>query len=710
MKTPNIQFDRRSFIKVTASVGGGMMVGLSWTASAADVDEYLPLDPITFNAFVKISPDGVITLMSPNPEVGQNIKTAMPMLVAEELDCDWNKVVVEQAGLDSNKYNRQVAGGSGSIPASWKPLRTAGATARLMLINAAAKRWNVKPEECTTESGVVLHKASGKKATYGELATEAATMEVPKDVQLKAIKDFKIIGKSFKAVDNKKVFTGKQEFGLDFKREGMLYGVVARPPAFGMKIKSVNDTRAKSMSGIKQVIRFGNKVAVLGNSTWEVLKARERLSIEWEVDTKLESTADHDAKMKELLGKPVEKPQRKDGDALAKFEGASKIIEATYEGPFLPHAPMEPMNFFAHVKEDSAELIGPTQNPAPARKAAAQATGLPEEKISVMMTRMGGGFGRRLNSDFVAEVAEVSKLAKAPVKIIWTREDDMTGGIYRPACHYTYRAALDAQGNIIGFHARGAGLNVGNPLREHNFPAGALTDYLAEGHNHQSNVTTGPWRAPVHNFLGFAEQSFLDEIAVASGKDPVQMRLDLLTQAEKAPVGDIRYKIDRFKSVIELAAKKANWGKAPAGVFQGFSAYFSFNTYVAQVVEVTLEAGQPKIKRVICAVDCGVVVNPSHAKNQIEGGVVDGLGHAMYGQLTFKDGAPEQNNFDTYRIIRMADAPPVEVHFVENELDPTGLGEPTLPPIAGALGNAIFRATGIRLRKQPFSLNGVKNA
>lgn len=710
MKTPNIQFDRRSFIKVTASVGGGMMVGLSWTASAADVDEYLPLDPITFNAFVKISPDGVITLMSPNPEVGQNIKTAMPMLVAEELDCDWNKVVVEQAGLDSNKYTRQVAGGSGSIPASWKPLRTAGATARLMLINAAAKRWNVKPEECTTDNGVVLHKASGKKATYGELATEAATMEVPKDVQLKAIKDFKIIGKSFKAVDNKKVFTGKQEFGLDFKREGMLYGVVARPPAFGMKIKSVNDTRAKSMSGIKQVIRFGNKVAVLGNSTWEVLKARERLSIEWEVDTKLESTADHDAKMQELLGKPVEKPQRKDGDALAKFEGASKVIEATYEGPFLPHAPMEPMNFFAHVKEDSAELIGPTQNPAPARKAAAQATGLPEEKISVMMTRMGGGFGRRLNSDFVAEVAEVSKLAKAPVKIIWTREDDMTGGIYRPACHYTYRAALDAQGNIIGFHARGAGLNVGNPLREHNFPAGALTDYLAEGHNHQSNVTTGPWRAPVHNFLGFAEQSFLDEIAVASGKDPVQMRLDLLTQAEKSPVGDVRYKIDRFKSVIELAAKKANWGKAPAGVFQGFSAYFSFNTYVAQVVEITLEAGQPKIKRVVCAVDCGVVVNPSHAKNQIEGGVVDGLGHAMYGQLTFKDGAPEQNNFDTYRIIRMADAPPVEVHFVENELDPTGLGEPTLPPIAGALGNAIFRATGMRLRKQPFSLNGVKNA
>ncbi|AEE50338.1 xanthine dehydrogenase family protein molybdopterin-binding subunit [Haliscomenobacter hydrossis] len=710
MSTPNIHFDRRSFLKVSATAGGGMLVGLSWTASAAELDEALPADPIAFNAFVKISPDGVITLMSPNPEVGQNIKTAMPMLVAEELDCDWTKVRVEQAGLDSTKYTRQVAGGSGSIPASWKPLRTAGATARQMLINAAAKRWSVSPAECSTDMGVVMHKASGKKATYGELATEAAAMEVPKDVSLKAVKDFKIIGKSLKAVDNKKVFNGKQEFGFDFKREGMLYCVVAHPPAFGMKIKTLNDTRAKSMPGIAQVLRFGNKVAVLGKSTWEVLKARERLSIEWEVDTKLESTADHDAKMAELLTKPLEKPQRKDGDALAKFEGAHKVLESTFEGPFLPHAPMEPMNFFAHVKEDSAELIGSTQNPSSALRAAAQVTGLPENKISVMMTRMGGGFGRRLNSDFVSEAVEISKLAKAPVKLMWTREDDMTGGIYRPAAHYLYRAALDAQGNIIGFHARGAGLNVGNPLRENNFPAGALTDYLAEGHNFQSNITTGPWRAPVHNFLAFAEQSFLDEIAIATGKDPVQMRLDLLAQAEKSPVGTVPYKIDRFRNTIELAAKKANWGKAPAGVFQGFSAYFSFNTYVAQVVEVTVEAGQPKIKRVVCAIDCGIVVNPEHARNQIEGGMVDGIGHAMFGQLTFKDGAPEQSNFDTYRIIRMADTPPIEVHFVENELDPTGLGEPTLPPISAALGNAIFRATGIRLRKQPFSQNGIKNA
>lgn len=709
MSNSSIQFDRRSFLKVTATTGGGMMLGLSWAASAAEVAEAPFMEAMTFNAFVKISPEGVITIMSPNPECGQNIKTAMPMLVAEELDCDWSKVVVEQAGLDGTKYTRQVAGGSGSTPASWKPLRTAGATARQMLINAAAKRWSVNASECTTNNGVVLHTASGKKATYGELAAEAAKMEVPKDVPLKAIKDFKIIGQSVKAVDNKKIFTGKQEFGLDFKRPGMLYGVVARPPAFGMKIKSVNDSRTKAMPGIKQVIRFGNKVAVLGTSTWEVLKGRERLAIEWEVDTKLESSADHDAKMAELLTKPVEKPQRKDGDALAQFEGAHKIIESKFEAPFLPHAPMEPMNFFADVREDSAELIGPTQNPGSARNAAAQVLGLPQDKVSVMMTRMGGGFGRRLNADFAAEAAEVSKLAKAPVKIMWTREDDMTGGIYRPACHYIYRAALDAQGNVKGFHVRGAGLNVGNPLRENNFPAGALEHFLAEGHNQQSNITTGPWRAPVHNFLAFAEQSFLDEIAVATGKDPVQMRLDWLAQAEKSPVGNVPYKVERFRNTIELAAKKANWGKAPAGVFQGFAAYFSFNTYVAQVVEVTMEAGQPKIKRMICAVDCGVVINPEHAINQIEGGLVDGLGHAMFSNMTFKDGAPEQTNYDTYRTIKMGDTPPVEVYFVENELDPTGLGEPTLPPISAALGNAIFKATGIRLRKQPFSLNGLRN-
>lgn len=709
MSNFSIQFDRRSFLKVTATTGGGMMLGLSWVANAPGTEEALLAEALTFNAFVKISPEGVITLMSPNPECGQNIKTAMPMLVAEELDCDWTKVVVEQAGLDSSKYTRQVAGGSGSTPASWKPLRTAGATARQMLINAAAKRWNVNASECSTNNGVVLHTASGKKATYGELATDAAKMEVPKDVPLKAVKDFKIIGQSLKAVDNKKIFTGKQEFGLDFKRPGMLYGVVARPPAFGMKIKSVNDSRTKAMPGIKQVIRFGNKVAVLGASTWEVLKGRERLNIEWEVDTKLESSADHDAKMAELLTKPVEKPQRKDGDALAQFANAHKVIESKFEAPFLPHAPMEPMNFFADVREGSAELIGPTQNPGSARSAAAQVLGIPPDKVSVMMTRMGGGFGRRLNADFAAEAAEVSKLAKSPVKIMWTREDDMTGGIYRPACHYTYKAALDDKGNVKAFHIRGAGLNIDSPVRQNNFPAGVFEHFLAEGHNQQSNITTGPWRAPVHNFLAFAEQSFLDEIAVATGKDPVQMRLDWLAQAEKSPVGNVPYKVDRFRNTIELAAKKANWGKAPAGVFQGFSAYFSFNTYVAQVVEVVMEAGQPKIKRMICAVDCGVVINPEHAINQIEGGLIDGLGHAMFSNMTFKDGVPEQTNYDTYRTIKMADTPPVEVYFVENELDPTGLGEPTLPPISAALGNAIFKATGIRLRKQPFSLNGLRN-
>ncbi len=706
MKNEILNVDRRQFLRVSATLSGGMVLGFNLAAKGAEGAELAAEN--TLNAYIKISADNVITIFAPNPESGQNVKTSLPMLVAEELECDWNKLVVEQAGLDSVKYTRQVAGGSGSIPSSWKPFRTAGATAREMLIKAAAKRWNVDASTCKASMGKVEHAASKRSSTYGELAAEAATLEVPKDVKLKEAKDFKIIGKSLTNVDTRKIITGKAEFGMDFRRPGMLFAVVARPPAFGKKIKSVDDSRAKKKPGVQQVIQFGDKVAVLATSTWAALQGREALRIEYTDDGKLESTADHNQRMKEMLGKTVEKPQRKDGDINPAFASAAKVLEMTFECPFLPHAPMEPMNFFAHVTADKAELIGPTQNPTPARKQVSDLLGIPESNISVMMTRMGGGFGRRLNADFVREAAEISKLAKAPVQVVWTREDDMTGGIYRPACQYTYRAALDAQGKITAFHLRGVGLNVGNPTREHNFPAGAVANYLAEGHNLESKVTTGPWRAPVHNFLAFAEQSFLDEIANATGKDPVKLRLELLEQAKAAPVGDVRYNVDRFKATVELAAQKANWGKAPSGIFQGFSSYFSFNTYVAQVVEIKMEDGQPKIHRVVCAVDCGVVINPKAAFNQIEGGIVDGIGHAMYGNLSFTDGAPEQSNFDSYRLIKMADTPKVEVYFVENGLDPTGLGEPTLPPVSAAFGNAVFKATGTRLKKQPFVIEGKK--
>ena len=363
---------------------------------------------------------------------------------------------------------------------------------------------------------------------------------------------------------------------------------------------------------------------------------------------------------------------------------------------------MEPLNFFADVRVDGATLIGPTQTPERARSEVAKLLGVDNSKVSVEMTRQGGGFGRRLSADYAVEAAEISRMAKKPVKVIWFREDDMGGGVYRPACKYIYRAALDAKGKIIGFHLRGAGINVGNPTRENNFPAGALTDLLVEGHNLESKVTTGPWRAPVHNFIAFAEQSFLDEVALATGQDPVQMRLDLLDQVKANPVGKVEYDPERFKGVIALAAKKAGWGAPRPGVFQGFSAYYSFNSYVAQVVEVTLVDNQPRISRVVCTADCGILINRSGAENQIAGGIVDGLGHAMFSQLTLRDGMPEQVNFDRYRLIRMPEAPAVEVHFVESQEAPTGLGEPALPPLAAAFANAVFRATGQRLRIQPF--------
>lgn len=706
MKNQTLPLDRRSFIKVSALAGGGMLVGVNWLVAQFAAGAENTLESASMNAFIQIAPDGTITIASPNPEVGQGVKTAMPMIVAEELDADWSKVIVKQAPLDTTNFTRQVAGGSGSIKASWTGLRTAGATARMMLIAVAAKRWGVEPESCTTEKSMVMHTPTKRSIGYGELASEAATLTPPKDVPLKAQKDFQLIGKRIPNVDNHDIFTGKKLYGADLKRPGMAVAVVARPPAFGMKLSEVDDTQAKAMPGVLQVIRFGDKVAVLANTTWEAKKGREALVLKWAASGTLENTADQSVALRELLDKKAETPRRKDGDAEMAFAKAATIVESTYECPFLPHNPMEPLNFFADVQPDKVLLIGPTQTPERARNDVATLLKIDRSLVQVEMTRQGGGFGRRLSADYAVEAAEISSLAKQPVKVIWLREDDMGGGIYRPACMYRYRAALDAQGKVIGFHVRGSGLNVGNPTRENNFPAGALSDYLAEGHNMESKVTTGPWRAPVHNFLAFAEQSFLDEVALAAGKDPVQLRLDLLDQAKQNPAGKLEYDVERFKGVIKLAAEKSNWGKPAPGVFQGFSAYFSFSSYIAQVVEIVMENNQPKISRIVCAADCGILINRSGAENQIVGGIIDGLGHAMYSQLTIKDGAPEQTNFDRYRLIRMGEAPNAEVHFVDSQEAPTGLGEPALPPLAAAFGNAVFRATGKRLRVQPFVQEG----
>jgi isoquinoline 1-oxidoreductase subunit beta len=699
------QHSRRNFLKISATMGGGLLLGFKVFASQE-------LDPFTMeetvnglvelNAYLSINTDGTVTIFSPNPEVGQGIKTAFPIIVAEELDIDWQRVIVKQAPLDTVKFERQVAGGSMSIPHSWKRLREAGAKARYMLMEAAAKRWGVAASECTTENGVVKH-SSGKQLMYGELAVDAAKIEAPKDIKLKDKKDFKIIGKFTKGVDNQDIITGKPLFGLDIYREGMMTAMVIHPPAFGIKLKSFDGAAAKAMSGISDVISFKNNVAIIGKSYWEIKKARDLVKVEYEKDVALESTSDHNRIFNDLMANGKADVKRKDGDTEGVFKTAAKVIEAEYQCPFLSHAPMEPMNFFADVKDGKVELVGPTQLPQATRDQVAKLLNIPAEKITVEMTRIGGGFGRRLRPDFALEAAEISSLVKAPIKLVWTREDDMTGGTYRPAVKYRFKAALDKTGNLIGYQLRGVGINSGSTVRHDFFPSGAVDNLLMESVEHKSPITTGPWRAPITNFLAGAEQSFLDEVAEAAGKDAVTMRLDLFKKAKASLVGaKVAYDAERMAKVTELAAEKSGWFKKKKGVYLGFSVYFSHLSYVAQVAEMVKVKGKPILKKIYCAVDCGIVVNQSGARNQIMGGIVDGLGHAMYSQITFKDGASEQNNFNNYRLIRMNEIPEIEVHFVDNGIDPTGLGEPALPPLSGAIANALYKVTGKRFRSQPF--------
>jgi isoquinoline 1-oxidoreductase beta subunit len=699
------QTSRRNFMKIAAAASGGLFLGFNWTNSTAlpvVVDaKSIAAGSINFNSYLSIGTDNIITIVSPNPEIGQGIKTAFPMVVAEELDADWKQVKTVQGNLDTGIFERQVTGGSGAVPHSWERLRKAGATARHLLVEAAAAKWNVPASELTTENGKVLHKASGKSAAYGELAEAASKLTAPTEVKLKSEKDFKLIGQSVRNVDNKNIATGKPLFGLDFYKEGMLFALIQRPKAFGLKLKSVDSAAAKAMSGIVDVVTFENSVAVVGKSTWQVKKAKDALKIEYEKAAELESTADHNRIFSQLMDNGEATVRRKDGDVESAFKGAAKVIKAEYQCPFLPHSPLEPMNFFAHVREDGVELVGPTQTPERARTEVAKLLGIAPEKVTVEITRQGGGFGRRLAADYVLEAANVSKLVKAPVKVVWTREDDMTGGIYRPAVRYRFEAALDKNGTLIGYKLRGVGMNSGNSTREDNFPSGSVDNLLIDSVEHKSPITTGPWRAPITNFLAYAEQSFLDEVAEAAGKDPVAFRLELLEKAKKSPAGAIKYDIDRMIGVIKLAAEKSNWGKKK-GVYQGFSVYFSHRSYVAQVGEVVMQKGKPTLKNVIAAVDCGIVINKSGSLQQVRGGVVDGLGHAMYGNMTFKEGAPDQSNFNGFRLIRMNEIPEVDVHFVDNGISPTGLGEPALPPAGGAVANAFYKATKQRLRNQPF--------
>ncbi len=709
-----VSSNRRDFLRVSALAGGGMLLGFNLLTACRDqvIDKLppvvaaamkaMPKDWVGVNVFLKIGENGLVSIMSPNPEIGQNVKTAMPMIVAEELDVDWADVIVEQAPLDTQAFSRQVAGGSQSIRQSWEGLRKAGATARAMLVTAAAQRWGVDAAECRTEKGKVFH-PDGTSLSYGELASEAALVAVPAEVSLKQTTDFSIIGHSQRNVDLENILTGKPLYGLDYHREGMCYATALRPPAFGQELVDYDDQAAKAVVGVIEVLRLGDKIAVLATNTWAAMKGQRALKAVWKEKEKLEDTAYHNQELLESLDKLADQPRRLDGDIATAFAEADTVFERTYAAPFLPHSCMEPMNFFAHVTAEKVDLVGPIQTPEWTQNRVAELLKRPKEEVHIGLTRMGGGFGRRLYGDFVLEAAEISQLSGKAVQLVFSREDDMLAGTYRPASQYRFRAAIQA-GSLVGWHLTEACYNgaMFDPM-PNNFPAGTIDNFRIDSHQLSSNISTGAWRAPYANFLAFAEQAFLDELAQQLGQDPVQFRLDLFERAKQAAVGESNnYEIDKYVGVIRLVAEKAGWGKAAEGVYQGFSAYYSHNTYVAEVAEVVMEAGQPRVKKVHCAVDCGILINPDAAINQIEGGIIDGIGHAMYGDFSFEAGRSPVKNFDQYRLIRIDEAPEIAVYFVESQEDPTGLGEPSLPPAGGAVANALAAATGQRFYKQPF--------
>ena len=744
MEVVKTTYSRRSFIKTSVLSGGGMLIGFSWLASCRPGpygSSQLPDEWFEINAYLKISNNGGITIQAPNPEFGQGVKTSIPMIVAEELDVNWEQVVVEQAPFDTNRFRRQFAGGSQAIRQGWDGLRMAGGTARYMLRQAAAQVWEVPVEEVTTVRGVLHHAASRRTLGYGEVASAAAVLPVPETVELKSTGDFHIVGTSKKNVDAKAIATGKAIYGYDFDRPGMRIATILTPPAFGMKLKSLDAESVTSMPGIQSAFSiktyaddyarrmfddtaFVELPVIVGASTWEVFNARQALRVEWEPTGEVrfqqrgwggntqeitlpgdfEDTSGHFERMRQMSEQPG-RILRRDGDPEAAFAQAARVIERTYTAPHLAHNSMEPLNFFADVQGDQIFLAGPTQAPEFISQTLAERLGVPLSNIHIELLRMGGGFGRRAYCHYVVEAALISQKIGAPVKLVYTREDDMRFGIYRPAYHARYRAALDAQNNLIGFHVRGGGVPSGF-VHANRFPAGAVENYLAEDWSLPSNISTGAFRAPGSNFNAFAEQAFLDEIAEAVEKDPIEFRLELLAKAKRQPIGERNdYDADRYAGVLQLVRETSGWKSGESERKRGVASYYCHNSYAAQVVDTLLENGRPRVQQVYSAIDCGVVVNPDAATNMVEGAIVDAVGVAMFGAMTFRQGAVEKDNFHNYRMIRHPEAPrAIDVHFVKSETAPTGLGEPPYPPVFPALANSLYQLTGKRQYQQPFQV------
>jgi isoquinoline 1-oxidoreductase beta subunit len=729
----NSVIDRRAFLRVGSIAGGGLMLGLYAVRAEAEAGEVTgegaAADVFTPNAFIRITAAGVVTIVAKNPEAGQGMKTALPMLIAEELDVDWKDVVVEQAPGDAAKYGRQFLGGSGATPGNWMEMRQVGAAGRQMLIAAAAQTWSVPESECTAASSRVHHRASGRSLTYGQLVDRASTLTPPalRSVTLKAPADFKIIGKPTANVDNRAIVMGKPLFGVDVKVPGMGYAVFVKCPVFGGKVTSANVEQLRALPGVRQafVVEGGTNlggllggVAIVADSWWVAQKARQQLTVQWnEGPTAQQSSVGFAKRADELSKQSWTTMLRQDGDVEAALGGAAKTVEAAYAYPFLHHATMEPMNCTARFQDGKLELWAPTQDPEGARQSVARTLGIPATDITINQMRMGGAFGRRYTHDFVLEAAWIAKTSGAPVKLIWSREDDTQHGIYRPGGFHYLKGGVDASGKLVAWrnhfvtYGDGARTAMNANLSGAEFPARFIPNFAAGMSTMPLGVPTGPLRAPGSNAIAFVFQSFIDELAHAAGKDPLQFRYDLLaTPLVGAGAGGID--VERVRGVLELVAEKSQWGKRtlPARTGMGIAFHYSHRGYFAEVVEASVTADKAvKVSRVWVAGDVGSqIVNPSGAEQQVQGSVLDGLGGAMGQEITLDAGHVVQGNFNTYPLLRISQAPPVDVHFRLTAGAPTGMGEPAFPPIVPALCNAIFAATGERIRSLPLVKSGYR--
>ena len=696
---------RREFVGMGVAAGAGLVIGFYLPHGEESKKDFSP------NAYLRITPDNKITIVVARSEMGQGVRTALPMILAEELEADWKQITIEQAGA-SNLYGDQTTGGSASIRTTWDPMRKAGAAAREMLISAAALTWNVPRSGCSAEAGHVKHAASNRTASYGELTGKASTLPIPTDVTLKQSKDYKIVGQRLARVDSPAKVKGEATFGIDFRLPGMKYAVLSRCPTIGGKASGFDDKDSKKVSGVSYVGKIGDSaVAVVADSVWGAMEGRRVLNVTWDDGPNKDlNSAAIAASMKQAASKKGVNLFVAGEPAKA----AGRHVAAEYSLPFMAHAPMEPGNCTANYSGSQCELWAPTQVPQDCRDSVAAAIGLDPDQVKVNVTLMGGGFGRRLEHDYAVEAAQVSKAISAPVKVIWTREDDMRFSTYRPASLHQLSATLDGSGypvalthriiapSISGQKGQPVPNGVDPDLPDEAGPVYGIPNYLIEYVQTETPVPLGWMRSVYALQAAFALESFIDELAVGAGKDPLQYRLRLLAREQDLTYFTTTWKPTRMKAVLQLAAEKAGWDKPlPAGMHRGVACFGCFQSYMAEVVEIKMDKDQPQIHRVVAAVDCGQVVNPSILEQQIQGGIIYGLGNALRAKITIDKGRVVQGNFDDYAPLRMNETPAVEVFAVASQEVPTGIGEPSVPPVAPALCNAMYAATKKRIRALP---------